>query len=415
MRVRRYCKQTRSEVGELKSVAVNFTSARLSEYLVIMPCSEKAIRAIVARTISVPDPDQYLCELDTVLERMGQFDPRRYDQSRNYLHGEVSWLSPFLTHGITGTQEFAQVILSRHTPKHCYRILFELAWREFFHRTWQLHGELIFKDMRDAQQAASHREIPRAVLTASTGIDVVDTCLHRLLEDGLMHNHSRMWVASIVCNLAHTDWLEPARWLHYHLLDGDLASNTLSWQWIAGTFSHKRYLANQGNIDKFSDSRQPGSWLDVTYEELDVLGLPDHMQERGEVVYKHPVPGSPIEPLVGELALRSIWQLDPRWQAEIQQHIVFIDTVFLQQWPMSKKRWRFIQYWAAKCKARIYFGTVEELAQCTVNANVIRQEYPACLNWPGTVTDRPWLYPMPEKPFSSFSKYFKMVKSHVGV
>mgnify|MGYP006195700273 CR=1 FL=1 len=60
-----------------------------------------------------------------------------------------------------------------------------------------------------------------------------------------------MYLAAMVCNNAKSHWLTPARWMYYHLLDGDLASNALSWQWVAGTFSHKKYIANQQNINKY--------------------------------------------------------------------------------------------------------------------------------------------------------------------
>jgi deoxyribodipyrimidine photo-lyase len=116
-------------------------------------------------------------------------------------------------------------------------------------------------------------QLPRAIAEADTGLVVIDDCINALKQNGVMHNHARMWLAGISCNMAGTYWREPARWLHYHLLDGDLASNTLSWQWIAGTFSHKQYLANQSNIDKYSKTQQPGSWLDVPYEQFDDFAI----------------------------------------------------------------------------------------------------------------------------------------------
>lgn len=365
--------------------------------------------------MNTPAIDHFFCEPDDISLRMEQIDPRAYDKTRNYLNGQVTWLSPFLTHGVIDTRSIADTVLESHKPKTCYRLLFELGWREFFHRTWQVTGDEIFNDMRQAQQGVRSDQLPQAIVTASTGIDVIDQCLGTLTHDGLMHNHARMWVAGISCNMAGTYWKEAARWMHYHLLDGDLASNTLSWQWIAGTFSHKQYVANQENIDKYSKSRQTGSWLDVPYEAFDHFEPPAHLTTRCRAQFDFTLPGKDIPPLAGDVALRSIWHLDPTWRTDIKQHIVFIDKSVASEWPISHKRWQFIRHWAERCNATIYHGTLEHLKEACINASVVRSEYPCCSHWPGDVVERSWLYPMPEKPFNSFSQYFKQVKHHAGL
>lgn len=362
-----------------------------------------------------PEFNHFLCNRDDLITRLDCIDPRRYDKTRNYLNGGVTWLSPFVTHGILSTQQIADVVLREHKAKTCYRLLFELGWREFFHRTWQLAGDDIFSDMRQPQSNVCSDQLPSAIVTANTGIQVVDECIENLKRDGLLHNHARMWIAGMTCNMAATYWREPARWLHYHLLDGDLASNTLSWQWIAGTFSHKKYVANQANIDKYSATTQPDSWLDVPYEVFDDFSPPEHMLQRCTPDYVQSLPSKPITDLSGEVALRSVWQLDPHWLSDISQHIIFIDTELAQRWPMSRQRWTFIEHWAAQCGAQLCHGTVQELTNACERANVFREEYPACKLWPGKVIERSWLYLMPEQPFNSFSQYFKQVKHHVGL
>jgi len=365
--------------------------------------------------MKTPAFEHFICTPEQLQERVEQIDPRAYDKTRNYLDGEVTWLSPFLTHGVINTQRVADNVLTRHKAKSCYRLLFELGWREFFHRTWQLAGDDIFDDMRHPQTQVLARQIPNAVIEANTGINVIDACLNTLMQEGVMHNHARMWVAGLSCNMVGTYWYEPARWLHYHLLDGDLASNTLSWQWIAGTFSHKKYLANQNNVDKYSRQKQPGSWLDIAYEDFDHFTPPEHLLKRCDPHYESRIPGSPIPALQGEVALRSMWHLDPDWQRGTEQHVVFIDTELAQRWPMSPLRWQFIEHWAQRCNATIYHGTVRELNEACSNASLTRMEYPACDSWPGEVVEREWLYPLPDKPFDSFSRYFKQVKHHVGL
>ena len=370
--------------------------------------------------MSMPELKDYLCDAAEIQHRVEQIDPRAYDKTRNYLNGQVTWLSPFITHGITNTSRIAATVLESHKPKSCYRFLFELGWREFFHRTWQLAESDIFDDMRHAQEGVKSEAMPAAIVNASTQIDTLDRCIESLVDNGLMHNHARMWVAGISCNILGTYWQEPARWLHYHLLDGDLASNTLSWQWIAGTFSHKQYLANQSNIDKYSKHKQPDTWLDVPYEAFDSFTPPPAMLERCSPDLSYELPGTPVTELAenglqGKVALRCLWQLDPEWQSDIEQHVLFIDTALAERWPMSPKRWQFIAHWAEHCNARILHGTVKELTAACKQADAVRTEYPACNDWPGKVLERNWLYPMPDGPFNSFSQYFKQVKHHAGL
>ncbi len=365
--------------------------------------------------MNTPQLDHFLCSAQDLQTRIAQIDPRAYDKTRNYLNGDVTWLSPFLTHGIINTKTLASGVLQNNKPKSSYRFLFELGWREFFHRTWQIDGDSIFSDMRNAQAKVRSDQMPECVVNANTEVEIIDSCIADLKTHGVMHNHTRMWVAAITCNMAGTYWQEPARWLHYHLLDGDLASNTLSWQWISGTFSHKQYVANQGNIDKYSKTTQQGSWLDVPYEAFDQFEPPTHLLRRCDVNYEQILPGSPVKNLTGPVALRNVWHLDPRWKTDVEQHIVFIDSELAERWPMSAKRWQFIEHWASLCNATLMHGTVEQLNAAVENADVVRTEYPACEHWPGQTEEREWLYPMPPNTFNSFSQYFKQVKHHVGL
>jgi len=362
-----------------------------------------------------PSFDAFLCSTDEIADRIKSIDPKEYGETRNYLNGSVTWLSPFLTHGIINTSEIAQIVLLRHKHSACYKLLFELAWREYFHRTWQHAEHRLFDDIRNAQARVSSTRLPAAVVNATTGVHAVDQSLQSLFSDGVMHNHARMWVAAIVCNLAQTHWYEAARFFHYHLLDGDLASNTLSWQWVAGTFSHKQYVANQDNINKYSRSTQHDTWLDLPYDSLPLTTVPVALQDRADFHYKTVPFGEPIKKLTGKIALRSVWHLDPRWQSTVDQHIIFVDSKCLSKWPLSPNRVTFIEHWAKQCNAKITVGTVDQLRDACSEATVVRQEYPACAEWPGNPEPRTWLYPAPEKPMSSFSHFFKHAKGHVGL
>ena len=227
-----------------------------------------------------PAAGHFHVDLEDVLNRVRAIDPRAYERGRNDLDGASTWLGPFITHGVISTRDVAELVLEGRTAKECEKLLNELGWREFFHRTWQLEGERIFGDLRHPQDNARSEVPPAAVLDADTGVDGIDVPIRHVVAEGTMHNHARLWTAAVTTRFARTWWLEPARWLHFHLLDGDLASNHLSWQWVAGTSRAKPYVMNQDNVDKFAGTDQHGTWLDVSYEELDALALPKERSAR---------------------------------------------------------------------------------------------------------------------------------------
>ncbi len=377
--------------------------------------------------MTVIHQQSFLRTYDEVINRIELIDPVAYDRTRNYLDGMVTGLSPYLTHGVISTPDIVDMLTQRYKPNQCYRLLYELAWREYFHRVWQLLGEEIFSDIRSAQDEVESENPPLAIIAADTGITAIDNAITQLTEYGLIHNHARMWIAGLNCNIAHRGWHESARWMHYHLLDGDLASNTLSWQWIAGTFSNKRYIANQDNINKFSRTQQSETFLDVPYEQLQDLPTPEILKESAKPLYNEQLSEVTLpESLVfdGTVALRSVWNLDPGWQPEADHHIVFVEKNRLARWPLSRKRWNFIAHWADQCKAKIVCATQDDMQHaCQQATKVVRREYPACTHWPGKVDARDWLYPpidvdlatADRNDIPSFSRYWKTARQAVGL
>jgi deoxyribodipyrimidine photo-lyase len=116
-------------------------------------------------------------------------------------------------------------------------------------------------------------ELPIDVREARTGVPVVDTAVRELYAHGYLHNHARLWLASYVVHMRRVHWRAGADWMVAHLLDGDLASNHLSWQWLAGTGSQQPYLFNADNVARFAahDRRWlgNGSCVDRPYEMLE--------------------------------------------------------------------------------------------------------------------------------------------------
>jgi deoxyribodipyrimidine photo-lyase len=132
------------------------------------------------------------------------------------------------------------------------KLIQELAWREYYQKVWQSKNNLIWEDLKQIQPNFDHRNMLVALNNAQTGIDSIDREINNLYELGYLHNHIRMYLAAIACNIAKAHWLQPSKWMYYHLLDGDIASNNCSWQWVSGAFSGKKYYCNQENINKYT-------------------------------------------------------------------------------------------------------------------------------------------------------------------
>ncbi|MCQ8897611.1 deoxyribodipyrimidine photolyase [Limnobacter humi] len=204
----------------------------------------------------------------TVLARV---NPLAYSKTRNFLDGAVTHLAPWITHGFISVREATQAIHQRHPLSFEDKLVFEFAWREFFKH---VHGELgdgILKDVRRPVWGGRYAtDMPADILEARTGVAAIDAGVQQLYETGYIHNHTRMWIASYTVHLRKVHWRAGADWMYAHLLDGDLASNHLSWQWVAGTFSHKPYVFNAENVRKYARHLDcSGTCIDTDYESLE--------------------------------------------------------------------------------------------------------------------------------------------------
>ena len=177
-----------------------------------------------------------------LLEFIAQFDVVAYARTRNHLSGQVSQLSPFITRGVITLAEIAHIVLTRYSQTQAEKFIQELAWRDYWQQVWFAKGDAIFNDLRFPRDDWSHDDLVEAITNGTTGITVIDEAIHDLFDTGYMHNHARMWTAMLACNVAKVNWYNMSRWLYYHLNDGDLASNMLSWQWVAGTNASKQYV-----------------------------------------------------------------------------------------------------------------------------------------------------------------------------
>ena len=133
-----------------------------------------------------------------------------------------------------------------------------------------------------------------------------------------MHNHLRMYTAGIICNIGQYHWLEPAKWMYYHLFDGDWGSNALSWQWVAGTNSQKKYIANQENINKYCKSNDKNTFLDKSYGDLSTYkNVPNELLEESELKKQTKLPKNQLSKIDKIcLFIYTTDNIDPKWKKD---------------------------------------------------------------------------------------------------
>ena len=207
------------------------------------------------------------------LRRLEQFvarTGRHYARTRNYDFGpkkrtNVSVLSPWLRHRLVTEEDILARVLKTNSPSASEKFVQEVFWRTYF-KGWLEQRPSVWTHyqtelMRALESLDCHADLQckyQEAVSGLTGIDCFDHWVNELLETGYLHNHSRMWFASIWIFTLRLPWQLGADFFLRHLLDGDPASNTLSWRWVAGLHTKgKTYLAKRANIIKYTEIR---SW-----------------------------------------------------------------------------------------------------------------------------------------------------------
>jgi deoxyribodipyrimidine photo-lyase len=355
---------------------------------------------------------------ESILERIEAIDPIKYAQTRNYLNGRITYLSPYLSRGVITLPQILNSILKKGYPiKAAEKLIQELAWREYYQRIWQAKGEQIWDDLKQPQQDVAHHSMISAIKNANTGINVIDKELKQLSQSGYLHNHIRMYLSSIICNIGKAHWLNPSKWMYYHLLDGDIASNNCSWQWVAGSFSSKKYYCNQENINKYTFSNQTGTFLDTSYEALVDMPIPLTLQAKEEIQLTTNLPKTelPIIDMNLPTLLYNAYNLDPNWRKEENTNrILLLEPSHFNQYPVSNKVIEFIMNLAKHITGiQIYVGEIEEIENVFKASNIkpsekiISKEHPAFNHYPGIKEDREWMFPSVTGYHPSFFSYWK--------
>ncbi|NQZ43942.1 MAG: deoxyribodipyrimidine photolyase [Flavobacteriaceae bacterium] len=356
-------------------------------------------------------------DTDTIIERMLAVDLIRYGKTRNFLDGAVTYLSPYISRGILSTKMVMESVLNRgYPPNSIEKFLQELAWRDYWQQLWIAMGHEINSAIRQPQSGVENRGIAQAILDAQTGIDAIDNGLKTLYETGYMHNHLRMYVASIVGNISKSHWLLPARWMYYHLLDADWASNALSWQWVVGANSSKKYYANQGNINTYCQSDQHGTFLDVSYDEIVSIPVPDALEKIVQPVFYTPFPESDALSIVPDrpTLIYNFYNLDPNWMADKNANrILLLEPSVFAQYPIGQQSVDFMMALAKNIPGiQVFVGEFEALKQNLGMSQLHYKEHPLNRHYEGIETPRDWMFSV-NGYYRSFFAFWKRCKKEL--
>ena len=385
-----------------------------------------------------------------LLRRLDAVHPGEYARTRNALDGAVTGLSPYLCHGVISLRDAVARVLQKHRLGYDDKLMFEFAWREFFHHVWRREGERVLLDMRPANVWAGTyaTELPADLREGRTGVPVIDAAVRQLYATGYLHNHARMWLASYAVHLRKVHWRAGADWMYGHLLDGDVPSNHLSWQWVAGTFSSKPYLFNADNVAKyvprqgFEAWRAAGTVVDQDYAALEQLAR--HADDVGPEPGSHegvaepqlhaaPQPGwiaEHVTPLTTTLPSRREIELVAPWAMGEREggagvgaggpwRLGVIHLPAHAALPWSEARWRWVLQRMGAITEATFVGDATTLANSVrgwpqPDRVLARRSpmpgYDAALGTLGELREVTRLLPNPQETCRSFSVFYEAVK-----
>ncbi len=187
-----------------------------------------------------------------------------YSKLRNFDFGSenrsnVSCLSPYITHGIISEKEIINKSLNKFSFAKNEKFIQEVLWRTYWKGWLELRpnvwDDYLIKLKKIKEELKDNKEYLNAI-EGKTNIECFNVWVNELKENNYLHNHTRMWFASIWIFTLELPWQLGAEFFMQHLYDGDAASNTLGWRWVAGIQTQgKHYLASEWNIKKFTNNR----------------------------------------------------------------------------------------------------------------------------------------------------------------
>ena len=401
--------------------------------------------------MNLPSQQQHFEPTRTeVLRRLDAVHPGEYARTRNALDGAVTGLSPYLTHGVVSLRDAVARVLQKHRLGFDDKLMFEFAWREFFLHVWSREGERVLHDMRPAGlwAGAYATVIPADLREGRTGVPTIDAAVRQLYATGYLHNHARMWLASYAVHLRKVHWRAGADWMFGHLLDGDVPSNHLSWQWVAATFSSKPYLFNAENVARYAPRASAPAWRsEGTVIDRDYAALEDIARHADDVgpepgahegvsepaLHAAPLPLWSTEhvlPLSGALPARREIELVTPWSMSEREggagagaggpwRLGVIHLPAHEALPWTEARWRWVLQRMGAITEATFVGDATTLASSVrgwpqPDRVLARRSpmpgYDAALGTLGELREATRLLPNPPETCRSFSVFYEAVK-----
>ena len=187
-----------------------------------------------------------------------------YSKLRNFDYGpdnrsNISCLSPYITHGIINEKEVIKKSLNKFSFAKNEKFIQEVLWRTYWKGWLELRPSVwtdFLIELKKIKGDFQNNQNYKNAIDGKTNVECFNYWVNELKENNYLHNHTRMWFASIWIFTLNLPWQLGAEFFMQHLYDGDAASNTLGWRWVAGVQTQgKHYLASEWNIKKFTNNR----------------------------------------------------------------------------------------------------------------------------------------------------------------
>ena len=187
-----------------------------------------------------------------------------YSKLRNFDYGpdnrsNISCLSPYITHGIINEKEVIKKSLDKFSFAKNEKFIQEVLWRTYWKGWLELRPSVwtdFLIELKKIKEDFQNNQTYKNAIEGKTNLECFNYWVNELKENNYLHNHTRMWFASIWIFTLNLPWQLGAEFFMQHLYDGDAASNTLGWRWVAGVQTQgKHYLASEWNIKKFTNNR----------------------------------------------------------------------------------------------------------------------------------------------------------------
>ncbi len=245
----------------------------------------------------------------SAVEKLNKFVDKNlfeYSKLRNFDYGpknrsNISCLSPYITHGVITELELIKRSLNKFSFSKNEKFIQEILWRTYWKGWLELRPNVwtdFLNELKKIREEFRENNNYKNAIEGTTNIECFNEWVNELKNNNYLHNHTRMWFASIWTFTLELPWQLGAEFFIKHLYDGDAAANTLGWRWVAGIQTQgKNYLASEWNIKKFTNNRfaniklnenAPPKTSDKTYAALKLeFKNPQNLEEKNLLIFEN--------------------------------------------------------------------------------------------------------------------------------